>query len=120
MKSALLLCTYILVIKLTLSAPQVNIYDQPLELCSKSPKTGYYRNGYCNTGPEDEGTHVLCAEVTEEFLTFTKSKGNDLSTPAPQYSFPGLVAGDKWCLCILRWLQAEAAGKAPPIKLEAT
>ena len=88
--------------------------------CSTPPDktTGYYRNGYCSTGPTDTGTHVVCAVVDDKFLTFTKSKGNDLSTP--QNSFPGLVAGDKWCLCALRWREAYNAGKAPKIIPEST
>jgi uncharacterized protein (DUF2237 family) len=82
--------------------------------------TGFYRDGFCKTGGEDVGTHVVCAVMTEEFLEFTKSKGNDLSTPIPQWNFPGLQEGDKWCLCISRWIQAEKAGVAPKVILEAT
>lgn len=82
--------------------------------------TGYYRNGFCQTGSDDRGTHVVCAIMTEEFLTYTKSKGNDLSTPIPAYNFPGLKPGDRWCLCILRWLEAEKAGVAPKINLKST
>jgi hypothetical protein len=81
--------------------------------------TGYFRNGYCSTGPTDTGTHVVCSIVDDAFLQFTKSKGNDLVTPSPP-SFPGLVAGDKWCLCALRWLEAYKAGKAPKIIPEST
>jgi hypothetical protein len=82
--------------------------------------TGYYRNGFCQTGSDDRGTHVVCAEMTEEFLSYTKSKGNDLSTPIPAYNFPGLKPGDRWCLCIIRWLEAEKAGVAPKINLKST
>jgi uncharacterized protein (DUF2237 family) len=88
--------------------------------CLKPGKvTGFYRDGMCSSGADDVGTHVVCAVVDDEFLKFTKSKGNDLSTPFPP-SFPGLVAGDKWCLCILRWLEAYKAGKAPKIIAEST
>ncbi len=82
--------------------------------------TGFYRDGVCNTGPQDHGTHVVCAVMTEEFLQFTKSRGNDLSTPIPMYRFPGLKPGDGWCLCALRWKEAYDAGHAPPVILEAT
>jgi uncharacterized protein (DUF2237 family) len=97
-----------------------NILGTALIPCSKPPDktTGFYRDGKCSTGPTDAGTHVVCAVVDDEFLTFTKSKGNDLTTP--QNSFPGLVAGDKWCLCALRWREAYAAGKAPKIIPEST
>ncbi len=80
--------------------------------------TGYFRDGFCNTTAEDSGTHIICAVMTSEFLEYTKSKGNDLSTPIPYWNFPGLNPGDKWCLCISRWLQAKDADKAPPIILE--
>jgi len=93
-----------------------NVLGSRLTPCCAN--TGFYRDGYCRTGPEDQGTHVVCAKVTAEFLEFTKSKGNDLSTPRP--GFPGLKPGDKWCLCALRWLEAYKAGKAPPVVLEAT
>jgi len=82
--------------------------------------TGFYRDGYCNTGPQDYGTHVVCARVTDEFLRFTRAQGNDLSRPVPMYQFPGLKAGDGWCLCALRWKEAHEAGVAPPVVLEAT
>jgi uncharacterized protein (DUF2237 family) len=97
-----------------------NILGTTLTPCSKPPDktTGYYRNGYCSTGPTDTGTHVVCAVVDQEFLDFTRSKGNDLTTP--QNSFPGLVPGDKWCLCALRWKEAYTAGKAPKIIPEST
>ena len=97
-----------------------NILGTPMIPCSIPPEktTGYYRDGYCSTGQTDTGTHVVCAVVDDNFLEFTKSKGNDLSTP--QNSFPGLVAGDKWCLCALRWREAYNAGKAPNIIPEST
>jgi uncharacterized protein len=97
-----------------------SILDTPLKACSlpSEKTTGYYRNGYCSTGPTDTGTHVVCAKVDNEFLEYTKSKGNDLITP--QNSFPGLVAGDKWCLCALRWKEAYNAGVAPKLIPEAT
>lgn len=98
----------------------MNILGTELQSCCFEPKTGFYRDGFCKTGAEDYGTHVVCAIMTDEFLEFTKTKGNDLSTPKPEWRFPGLKAGDKWCLCILRWLEAEKAGKAPKVVLEAT
>lgn len=97
-----------------------NVLGGVLQSCCFAPKTGFYRDGFCKTGEEDQGTHVVCAILTEEFLQFTKSRGNDLSTPLPQWNFPGLKSGDKWCLCILRWLEAVKVGKAPKIVLEAT
>ena len=101
-------------------AQSLNVFGQPLELCCDSPKTGFYRDGFCNTGSIDLGTHVVCAEMTKEFLDYTKSKGNDLSTPNLIYDFPGLKPGDCWCLCALRWKEAYDAGVAPKVKLEAT
>lgn len=97
-----------------------NIFGEPLIACGTDPMTGFYRDGCCNTGPMDAGTHTVCAIMTEDFLAFTKAKGNDLSTPVPQYQFPGLRPGDKWCLCVNRWKEALAAGVAPPIIPEAT
>lgn len=97
-----------------------NVLGEPLQSCCFEPRTGFYRDGFCKTGQEDLGTHVVCAVMTAEFLEFTKAKGNDLSTPIPQWGFPGLSPGDKWCLCIFRWLEAEKAGKAPKVVLEAT
>jgi uncharacterized protein (DUF2237 family) len=97
-----------------------NVLGTSLIGCCTDPMTGYYRDGICRTGPTDTGRHVVCAIMTDEFLTFTKSRGNDLSTPRPEYQFPGLRAGDGWCLCALRWKEAYAAGVAPPVKLEAT
>ena len=101
-------------------AQSLNVFGQPLELCCDNPKTGFYRDGFCNTGSIDLGTHVVCAEMTKEFLDYTKSKGNDLSTPNTIYDFPGLKPGDCWCLCALRWKEAYEAGVAPKVKLEAT
>ena len=97
-----------------------NVLGTTLQPCCFDPKTGYFRDGYCKTRMDDAGTHVVCAVVTQEFLTFTKSRGNDLETPFPQYDFPGLKSGDKWCLCVLRWKEALDAGVAPPIVLEST
>ncbi len=85
-----------------------------------NPKTGYFRDGTCNTDSSDFGEHCICAEMTDEFLEYTKEKGNDLSTPKPEWGFPGLKAGDRWCLCTSRWLEAYEAGKAPKVVLEAT
>jgi uncharacterized protein len=97
-----------------------NVLRTTLEICSIKPLTGYYRDGYCNTCTSDTGTHVVAAVITQEFLDFTKSKGNDLQTPIPEYDFPGLKPGDGWCLCALRWLEAEREGVAPPINMNAT
>lgn len=95
-----------------------NVLGGPLACCCTSPMTGYYRDGFCRTGGGDVGVHVVCAQVTEEFLAYTKSRGNDLSSPSPW--FPGLKPGDRWCLCASRWAEAKAAGKAPPVVLAAT
>lgn len=97
-----------------------NVLGRELEPCSHSPKTGFFRDGCCNTGPEDRGAHVVCAEVTAEFLRFSASRGNDLSTPHPQFGFPGLKPGDKWCLCAARWKEALKADAAPRVYLAAT
>lgn len=97
-----------------------NVLGTQLKSCCFEPLTGYFRDGYCRTMLQDTGTHVVCALLTEEFLEFTKSRGNDLTTPIPQWNFPGLKPGDKWCLCISRWLEAMKAGVAPGIDLEAT
>ena len=97
-----------------------NIFRKELEVCCTKPLTGFYRDGYCKTGPQDLGTHTVCAVITQEFLDYTFSRGNDLITPRPEYLFPGLKAGDRWCLCALRWLEAYQAGKAPLVILEAT
>jgi hypothetical protein len=97
-----------------------NVLGEELETCSMQPLTGFYRNGCCDTGPDDVGRHTVCAIVTADFLEFSFSRGNDLTTPAPQYGFPGLKPGDRWCLCVDRWLEAYQAGKAPWILLRAT
>ena len=99
---------------------ELNILGTDLEACCDNPATGYFRDGFCRTIQEDSGTHILCTVVTQEFLDYTKSRGNDLTTPIPHWSFPGLKVDSKWCLCISRWLEAESAGKAPFVILEAT
>ena len=96
-----------------------NVFGQNLIPCCTDPMTGYYRDGYCKTDDTDRGKHVVCAVMTQEFLEFSKSRGNDLITPRPQYNFPGLQPGDKWCLCALRWKEAYDFGKAPKVYLEA-
>jgi len=100
--------------------PELNVHGEPLKPCSLNPLTGFFRNGRCMTGPEDVGRHTVCAEMTAEFLAFSKSRGNDLSTPIPEYAFPGLQPGDRWCLVALRWIEALEAGMAPKVVLEAT
>jgi uncharacterized protein (DUF2237 family) len=97
-----------------------NVFGEEVITCSTSPMTGFYRNGCCDTGEDDYGSHTVCAVMTEAFLKFSKESGNDLSTPRPEYGFPGLVPGDRWCLCASRWLEAHGAGEAPPVFLEAT
>ena len=97
-----------------------NILGTELQSCCTDPITGFLRDGYCRTNQMDLGTHVICAVVTDDFLEFTKSKGNDLSTPRPEYQFPGLTAGDGWCLCAMRWKEAHDAGAATPLKPEST
>ena len=97
-----------------------NVLGGPLATCCTAPLTGFYRDGSCHTGPQDLGTHVVCAQVTLEFLEFSVARGNDLVTPVPQFHFPGLNPGDKWCLCAMRWKEALDAGVAPPVVLAAT
>src|SRR6476661_3879192 len=97
-----------------------NVLGTELVPCNLDPVTGFYRNGCCDTGAEDVGVHAVCAVMTAEFLEFSKAAGNDLSTPMPQYGFPGLVPGDQWCLCASRWVDAFDAGAAPRVVLEAT
>jgi uncharacterized protein (DUF2237 family) len=97
-----------------------NVLGGPLETCSKDPVTGFYRNGCCDTGPEDRGVHTVCALMTAEFLALSKYLGNDLSTPRPEYGFAGLKPGDQWCLCAARFLQAHEEGAAPQVRLAAT
>ena len=99
---------------------QLNVLGEPLESCCSDPMTGFYRDGHCHTGPQDHGAHVVCAEVDADFLTFSKSRGNDLSTPRPEFGFAGLKPGDRWCLCAARWVEALQVGMAPPVKLTAT
>jgi len=102
------------------SSEQHNVFGEPLEPCSLKPMTGFYRTGCCETGPEDVGVHTVCVEVTAEFLAFSRLRGNDLSTPRPEFGFPGLEAGDRWCLCAERWQEAFEAGVAPRVVLTAT
>lgn len=99
---------------------QKNVLGGDLESCCTSPMTGYYRDGHCRTDDSDQGSHTVCVRVTEEFLAFSKRTGNDLSTPHPEFGFPGLKPGDKWCLCVSRWEDAFIAGVAPRIVLAAT
>lgn len=99
---------------------QLNVFGEPIEECSSRPVTGFYRNGCCDTGPDDPGVHTVCVRVTAEFLEYSRSRGNDLSTPMPAYGFPGLQPGDCWCLCAERWKEALADGMAPPVKLAGT
>jgi uncharacterized protein (DUF2237 family) len=99
---------------------RLNVLGESLEPCSNEPLTGFFRDGCCNTSPEDFGRHVVCVRVTEEFLEFSKSRGNDLTTPMPEFGFPGLEPGDQWCLCAARWQEALEAGVAPRVQLQAT
>ena len=96
----------------------INIFGDEIEACCYDPMTGYFRDGFCNTDEHDHGSHVVCAVMTDDFLEFSKSKGNDLSTPRPEFNFPGLKKGDRWCLCALRWKEAYDAGVAPKVFLE--
>jgi uncharacterized protein (DUF2237 family) len=98
----------------------LNVLGQALKDCSFDPLTGYFRDGCCKTSSVDTGSHVICARVTQEFLTFSLAQGNDLMTPRPAYQFPGLQPGDQWCLCAMRWKEAFDAGVAPPVVLEST
>lgn len=100
--------------------PGKNVLGGTLESCSTDPMTGFFRDGCCNTGSEDAGLHTVCVQVTAEFLEFSRSRGNDLITPNAMYKFPGLVPGDRWCLCAARWKEAFEAGLAPPVVLQAT
>ncbi|NNU81450.1 DUF2237 domain-containing protein [Halovulum dunhuangense] len=100
--------------------PSVNVLGGALSPCSTEPLTGFWRDGCCNTGPMDRGTHTVCAVMSAGFLAFSKERGNDLSTPRPEFGFPGLKPGDRWCLCAGRWAEALAAGMAPPVVLEST
>lgn len=99
---------------------KLNVLGEPLALCSEQPLTGFFRDGCCNTAKEDLGLHAVCTRVTAEFLEFSRSRGNDLSTPHPEFGFPGLRPGDQWCLCAARWQEALEAGAAPRVVLQAT
>lgn len=98
----------------------LNVFGEPLQACSLAPLTGFYRDGCCSTGTDDTGRHVVCAIMTADFLAFSQSRGNDLSTPRPEYNFLGLQPEDRWCLCVLRWKEALEAGVAPLVVLEST
>ena len=98
----------------------INVYGKELETCCDNPKTGFFRNGMCDTCKEDLGVHTVCILATEEFLVFSKGAGNDLSTPRPEFNFPGVKPGNRWCLCAMRWKEAYEQGKAPPVFLEST
>ena len=100
--------------------PSRNVFGEPLQSCSQAPVTGFFRNGCCDTSAEDVGSHTVCAVMTDAFLAFSKARGNDLSTPLPDFGFPGLKAGDRWCLCAPRWQEAFVAGQAPRVVLRAT
>jgi uncharacterized protein len=100
--------------------PDVNVVGGDLMPCSNDPLTGFYRDGCCGTGPEDVGSHTVCVVTTPDFLAFSAMAGNDLSTPRPDWGFPGIVPGDRWCICAARWLEAHRAGVAPPVVLGAT
>ena len=97
-----------------------NVFGEPLAPCSTDPLTGFTRTGSCETGPQDLGSHTVCVQVTADFLEFSQAQGNDLSTPAPEFNFPGLLPGDRWCLCAARWREALEAGRAPRVVLRAT
>jgi len=98
----------------------LNVYGEPLEACSDDPVTGFFRDGCCNTSQQDMGIHTVCVELSDDFLKFSQRMGNDLSTPHPEFNFPGLKAGDRWCLCATRWLQAYKAGAAPKVHMCST
>jgi uncharacterized protein (DUF2237 family) len=101
-------------------APSLNVLGEVLAPCCDRPLTGFYRDGCCNTGPDDAGSHTVCTRVSAEFLAFSRQRGNDLSTARPEFGFPGLKPGDRWCLCAARWREALQAGVAPPVVLLAT
>ncbi len=98
----------------------VNVFGETLETCNTSPMTGFFRDGCCNTGDQDLGSHTVCIEITRDFLDFSRAHGNDLSTPIPEFNFPGLYPGDRWCLCAARWLEAYKDGMAPRVVLGGT
>jgi uncharacterized protein (DUF2237 family) len=97
-----------------------NVFGAPLACCCTTPRTGFYRDGYCHTGPQDVGSHTVCAVMSDAFIDFSRRRGNDLSTPRPEFDFPGLKDGDRWCLCVSRWKEAFDAGVAPKVMLAAT
>jgi uncharacterized protein len=101
-------------------SPASNVLGEPIEICSLKPMTGFFRDGCCNTGPQDVGSHTVCVVMTAEFLEFSRSRGNDLSTPVPEFGFPGLKPGDRWCLCAPLWQEALEAKRAPRVVLRAT
>ncbi len=105
---------------LVIKDDSINVLGETLHPCSTNPITGFYRDGCCNTGPDDKGQHTVCIEVTAEFLAFSKMRGNDLSTPHPEFGFPGLIPGDRWCLCAERWAEADAYEAAPHVILQST
>ena len=100
--------------------PSLNVYDEPLMTCSESPMTGFFRDGCCNTNDDDLGSHTVCVELTQSFLEYSRFRGNDLSTPRPEFGFPGLKEGDRWCLCASRWLEAYEQDMAPRVHLRRT
>jgi uncharacterized protein (DUF2237 family) len=103
-----------------MSAEERNVFGDPIEPCSTDPMTGFYRNGHCWAGPEGTARHLVCVEITDEFLAFSKAHGNDLSTPRPEFAFPGLTAGERWCVHAARWVEAWRVGQAPRIALRST
>lgn len=105
---------------MTPQEPAQNVLGEPLQPCGFDPDTGFYRDGCCNTGPEDRGSHTVCVSVTDEFLSFSAARGNDLSTAMPAYGFPGLKEGDRWCLCASRWMESYQAGVAPRVFVQST
>lgn len=107
-------------VALTAAGTPTNLQGGALEVCSTDPLTGWFRDGYCRTDEADRGVHVVCAQVTSEFLEYSRAQGNDLVTPSPEHRFPGLEPDDRWCLCAARWLEAHRAGKAPPMVPSAT
>jgi uncharacterized protein (DUF2237 family) len=98
----------------------LNVFGEPLETCGTRPMTGFFRDGCCNTSAQDAGSHTVCVQTTREFLEFSRFRGNDLSTPVPEFDFPGLKPGDRWCLCAARWLEAHQHGMAPRVFLRST
>ncbi len=101
-------------------AESINVFGEPLEMCSEAPMTGFFRDGCCNTGEQDAGSHTVCIQVSGEFLEYSRFRGNDLSTPIPEFGFPGLKSGDRWCLCAARWLEAFQQDMAPRVFLRRT